>query len=71
MDFCFGDPKLFLSEEGTEQKREHKCRILSRTSLDEDSQLMVSGNREIREPENFVFELEVKGTEDKKKFPKI
>lgn len=37
MDFCFGDPQLFLSEEGTEQKREHKCRILSRTSLDEDS----------------------------------
>ena len=32
---------------------------------------MVSGNREIREPENFVFESEVKGTEDKKKFPKI
>ena len=56
---------------GQNRKGSHECKILSGTSLGEDCWLMVSGNRETREPESFIFELEVKGTEDKKKFPKI
>ena len=56
---------------GQNRKGSHECKILSGTSLGEDCWLMVSGNRETTEPESFVFELEVKGTEDKKKFPKI